>query len=368
VTRVPSLEAVESFARSRIFTSLGKRYETGWFDRTLWMEMADLGLLGLSVAEEYGGGGGPDDLAAALRVFARSGCDLGLTLSWITHLSLLTKSIELFGTDDQKNYYLSKLVSGELVGAAAFSEPMVGAHPGKMTTTAREEYGGYVLDGKKLFTTDGPVADVIMVLAVTGESSGGKELTLFLLDLPADGCTVSTMPLDFLMTSPHGEFEFEGVMLAPDNVLGGPGMGHSPIGKAAFARERACVLCALCGFYDSLAQETADRYRQKYEDMDLEGKTAGSWIHHVSALEVYRRISAELVSASFEGGAAWEGSMDLLIYLGLSYAKWGYWIGQFIVENGIEPGFPMDIMLSDMKVALVNESLLIKEGRKRYLH
>jgi len=368
LSRAPSAEAVEDFARSRIFTTLEKRYETGWFDRGLWMEMAELGLLGLTVSEEYGGSGGPDELATALRVFAKNSCDLGLTLSWITHLSLLTKSIELYGTDAQKSAYLPRLVSGELVGAAAFSEPMVGAHPGKMTTKARREDGGYVLDGRKLFTTDGPVADVVMVLAVTGESEGTKELTLFLLDLPADGCTVSEMPLDFLVTSPHGEFDFNGVKLEPGSVLGGPGMGHSPIGKGAFARERACVLCALCGFFDSLARETADRYRQKYEDMDLDGKAAGSWIHHVSAIEVYRRISTQLVSASFEGGPEWEGSMDLLIYLGLSYAKWGYWIGQFIVENGIEPGFPMDIMLSDMKVALVNESLLIKEGRKRYLH
>jgi len=82
-----SLEEIASFGREKVFSTLGERYECGIFSRKLWSEMGEAGFLGMTVAEEYGGSGGdPLLLAAALREFARSGCDLGLTLCWITHL------------------------------------------------------------------------------------------------------------------------------------------------------------------------------------------------------------------------------------------------------------------------------------------
>ncbi len=125
---------------------------------------------------------------SSLGEFTRAGCDLGLTLSWITHLALCVKSIESFGTEEQKKKYIPRLVSGEWVGAAAVSEPDTGAHPAGMQTTAAETADGFRIDGTKLYITDGPVADLLVVMTVTGEDSQGhKELTAFLVESSAPG-------------------------------------------------------------------------------------------------------------------------------------------------------------------------------------
>jgi len=364
-----SLEEIASFGREKVFSTLGERYECGIFSRKLWSEMGEAGFLGMTVAEEYGGSGGdPLLLAAALREFARSGCDLGLTLCWITHLSICLKSIQSFGTEEQKRRYLPRLTSGEWVAAAAVSEPGTGAHPGGMKTTATPCAEGFILDGEKVFTTGGPVADLLMVLAVTGtDAQGLKEITAFLVETGDEGVDLRPMDLNFVKTAPHSETRFSGVKLAADSVLGSRGEGHSAESRGAFARERSSVLAAVSGLLAAAANEVADRYRQKNEGLHMNGVDAVSWIHHFAAIKVYGLVSDELVRASFEDLEDWRGSMDLLLYMGLSYVQWAMWIEDFIKRHGLESSFPMDVMLNDLKLVQVNEKLLMKEGRKRFL-
>lgn len=366
---VASLDEVGEFASSEVLTTLEERYADGRFSPELWRSMGEMGLLGLTVPERYGGPGGtPEQLADSLREFTRQGRDLGLALSWITHLSLCVKTIERFGTGEQKERYLPGLVSGELVGAVAISEPGTGAHPAGMETLAARRGNGYSLTGSKVYITDGPVADLLVVLAVTGElPGGGKELTTFLVESGKPGFTVQPMELTFLKTAPHGEIEMEEVPLEEGDVIGKAGEGHSEVSRSAFARERSSVAAALSGHFEAAASEVANRYKQKHEGFELEGTDAGSWIHHMSALEVYRRTSNQLVEASFSDYQDWKESIDLLIYLGLSYGKWGFWLAEFVGANKLEPTFPLDIILNDMKLVFVGERLLLGEGRKRYI-
>ncbi len=362
------LEAISNLARDEVFSTLERRYADGVFSRDLWRKMGKTGLFGLTVDEDYGGNGGsPRDLALAVREFTEKGYDLGLSLSWITHHSLCLKSIEAFGTDKQKEKYLPGLISGELVGAAAFSEPETRGDPFNMKTIARRNDGGYKLTGKKVYVTCGPVADVLVTLALTGEEGEKKELTAFIVETSLPGIKIERMDLNFLRTSPHAIVEFEDVMLQDNAVLGEVGGGHSDSSRTAFARERALVLSALCGMFQCAVNEVSARFRQKYEGLRLEGPEAGSWIHHLSALEAYRYLTLEISNRAFLGYEEWKKSVELLIYLGMSYAKWAYWIDAFISRHDIEVTFPLDVVLSDMKLALVNEGLLLKEGKRMYL-
>lgn len=367
---LPSLEDIGSFAAERVRGTLAQRYEAGVFSRDIWKAMGGLGLLGMTVPEQYGGSGGsPLRLAESLREFARAGCDLGLTLCWITHLALCAKSIEDFGTEEQKEQYLPRLAAGEIVGAAAVSEPQSGAHPGGITTTATETGSGFRLDGRKIYITDGPEADLLVVMAVTGESEGRKELTTFLVDSGSPGFEVLRMDLNFVKTSPHGEIAFHGVELESDAVLGGRGEGHAKYSRAAFARERSLVVAAFPGFFESAAAEASELMTRAEEGLGLEGAQAYSWIHHLSALEGYRRLSTGVVETAFEDpvGLRASKSMDVLIYLGISYAKWAGWMEELVASQGIAPSFPLDIMLNDMKLVMVGEKLLVKEARKRFM-
>jgi isovaleryl-CoA dehydrogenase len=365
----PSVEEIGGFASNRIMTTLQERYQAAVFSRDLWKEMGRLGLLGMTVAEEYGGSGGSGrELAVSLAEFARTGCDLGLTLSWITHLALCVKSIESFGTEEQKKRYSPRLVSGEWVGAAAVSEPDTGAHPGRMQTTAREAGVGFSIDGRKMFITDGPEADLLVVMTVTGEDSqGGKELTAFLVESSAPGFEEKQMDLNFLATSPHAEITFKGVEVGHDAMLGRRGDGHSAYSKAAFARERSLVLAAFPGLFTAAADAARERFVKKKGGFDIKGQVAYDWMHHLSALEAYRRLSEQLVDEALDHPQRWKNSIDLLIYLGISYARWSTWIAEFAKAQKLAPCFPLDIMLRDMKLITVGEGLLLKQGLKRYI-
>jgi len=366
---MPHPEDAGRFAREAVLTTLDERYRGGSFSRELWRAMGEEGLLGMTIPTSYGGAGGtPGELARALREFAGEGCDLGLTLCWITHLTLCAVSILKLGTEEQKSRYLPRLASGEWLCAAAVSEPGTGAHPGKMCTRAEADAGGFLLEGTKAFTTGGPEADLLLVMAVTGEAAeGAREISAFLVEGEAAGLTTENMDLEFLRTAPHSITNLAGVRVPAEAMLGAPGEGHSRASRDAFARERAAVFAAVSGILGRAANEVADRYRQRNEGFELDGLEGASWIHHLAALAAYEKLSDGLVADSFEGGASWSASLDVLIYMGISYLKWCVWIEDFVTSHRLERGFPLEPILPDLKLMQVNERLLIKEGRKRFV-
>jgi isovaleryl-CoA dehydrogenase len=365
---IPMLDEIGEFARSEVLATLEQRYSAGEFWRETWRSMGELGLFGICLPADLGGRGGTfRDLAASVRRFAHDSCDMGLTLSWITHLALCVTSIERFGTAEQKGLYLPKLISGEWVGAAAVSEPGTGAHPGGIETTATPTGDGYRLHGKKLYITDGTVADLLVVVAATGESAGLKELTAFLVETATEGVTSSRMELEFLKTSPHAQMTFEDVMLPGDAVLGKPGEGHSRASRSAFARERSLVLSAFAGLFKAASTACAQELYARTGRFELEGKASASWIHHLAALEAYSTLSSDLVEAAFSDSERWKKSMDTLIYLGISYAKWAGWIVEFAAGNKLGSTFPLDTILNDVKLVLVGEGIIYKEGRRRFI-
>ncbi|RMH42803.1 MAG: isovaleryl-CoA dehydrogenase, partial [Alphaproteobacteria bacterium] len=144
--------------------------------RELWREMGELGLLGITVEEEYGGAG-MGYLAHVVAVEEIARASASVSLSYGAHSNLCVNQIRLNGTDEQKRRYLPKLVSGEHVGALAMSEAGAGSDVVSMRLRAEKRNGYYVLNGTKYWITNGPDADTLVVYAKTDPEAGSKGIT-----------------------------------------------------------------------------------------------------------------------------------------------------------------------------------------------
>ena len=195
------------------------------FPRQLWPKMGDLGLLGVTVEEEYGGAGmGYTDHVVAMEEVSRASGSIGL--SYGAHSNLCVNQIRLNGSDDQRRRYLPKLISGAHVGALAMSESGAGSDVVSMQLRAEKKGDRYILNGTKMWITNGPVADVLVVYAKTDMAAHQHGITAFLIEKDFAGFSVSHK-LDKLgmRGSPTGELLFTDCEVPAENILGGVGGG-----------------------------------------------------------------------------------------------------------------------------------------------
>ncbi|MDP7380723.1 MAG: isovaleryl-CoA dehydrogenase [Alphaproteobacteria bacterium] len=195
------------------------------FPRQLWPKMGDLGLLGVTVEEEYGGAGmGYTDHVVAMEEVSRASGGIGL--SYGAHSNLCVNQIRLNGSGDQRRRYLPKLISGAHVGALAMSESGAGSDVVSMQLRAEKKGERYILNGSKMWITNGPVADVLVVYAKTDMAAHQHGITAFLIEKEFAGFSVSPK-LDKLgmRGSPTGELVFTDCEVPAENILGGVGGG-----------------------------------------------------------------------------------------------------------------------------------------------
>ncbi len=196
------------------------------FPAEIFDELADLDVMGVPVAEEYGGLGG-DYLMYALVAEELGRVSGSVGLSFVAHTSLGAKPIEAFGSEKQKEEWLRPLAEGEGMGAWALTEPSSGSDASNMQTTAERDGDGYVLNGTKQFITNASVADSILVKAVTDPEAGYDGISTFIVDPEADdGFSVSTVWDKMgLNASPTCEIQFEDCWIPEERLLGGEGEG-----------------------------------------------------------------------------------------------------------------------------------------------
>ena len=196
-----------------------------WFPRELWPQLGELGLLGITVEEDWGGSGlGYLAQCVVLEELSRVSASVGL--SYGAHANLCVNQIRRWGSEAQKQAYLPRLISGEHLGALAMSEPEAGSDVMSLKLRARAVDGGYRLDGSKLWITNGPGADVLVVYATLDPALGSKGVTAFLVerDDPGFSCAQKLDKLG-MRGSETGELVFQDCFLPADRVLGEPGRG-----------------------------------------------------------------------------------------------------------------------------------------------
>ncbi|MBN9471188.1 MAG: isovaleryl-CoA dehydrogenase [Bosea sp.] len=218
-------DTVHAFAQEKIAPRAEEIDRTNQFPRDLWPQMGALGLHGITVPEEYGGAGlGYLEHCVAIEEVSRASASVGL--SYGAHSNLCVNQIARNGNDAQKKKYLPKLISGEHVGALAMSEPGSGSDVVSMKTKAVRKGDRYVLTGNKMWITNGPIAETLVVYAKTDPEAGPKGITAFLIEKGMKGFSTH-QKLDKLgmRGSDTCELVFEDCEVPEENVLGSVGRG-----------------------------------------------------------------------------------------------------------------------------------------------
>ncbi|SEQ91430.1 acyl-CoA dehydrogenase [Piscibacillus halophilus] len=216
---------VRDFAENEVAPTAAERDEEERFDREIFDKMADLGLTGIPWPEEYGGIGS-DFLSYAIAVeeLSRVCASTGVTLS--AHISLASWPIYTYGNEDQKKNFLQRLATGEALGAYALSEPGAGSDVASMRTTAKKDGDHYVLNGNKVWITNGGVADIYVVFAKTDVDAKHKGISAFIVEKGTDGFSFGKKEQKLgIRSSPTTELIFENCRIPKENLLGEEGQG-----------------------------------------------------------------------------------------------------------------------------------------------
>jgi isovaleryl-CoA dehydrogenase len=218
-------DTVASFAQQKIAPCAAEIDRSNEFPRALWPQLGALGLLGITVEEEWGGAGlGYLAHCVAMEEISRASAAVGL--SYGAHSNLCVNQIRRNGSPEQKKRYLPKLISGEHVGALAMSEPNAGSDVVSMRTRAQRRGDRYVLNGTKMWITNGPLAETMVVYAKTDPTAGSRGITAFIVEKSFAGFSTG-LKLDKLgmRGSDTGELVFTDCEVPADNVLGVVGNG-----------------------------------------------------------------------------------------------------------------------------------------------
>jgi len=249
---------IVKFARDVLNKDVAQRDRDQIFSRELWRKCAEIGIQGLPVPEQYGGSGF-DALSSAIGLEALGyGChDGGLVFALCAHMLSCVVPLWLHGTEEQRQRYLPGLCNGTLVGVHAMTEPSSGSDAFALRTKAERDGDGFRINGTKMFISNGPVADVVIVFAMTNAEKGYHGgVSAFLVESTAQGFHAGAKFEKLgLRTAPLGELVFEDLFVGREAVLGGVG-GGSAVFTSAMDWERICLFASHIGTMERLLEQS----------------------------------------------------------------------------------------------------------------
>ena len=323
--------SVKEFASKVVEPGAHERDVSGSFDRSLWTSVGEFGLAGLPIPEEYGGQGA--DIVTtclALEALAEGGHDAGLGLSLGAHITIGTVPIHLHGTEEQKRKYLPKLCSGEWIGAMAITEPEAGSDAAAIKTRAVRDGDEWVLNGSKIFITNGSVADTIIVIAVTDPAAGaGAGVSAFIVEKDAPGFAVGR-DLDKMGTrsSPLSLLHFDDCRIPADALLGTEGAALWQVAFECFDWERTVMIASSIGGMKA-SLDAAIAYAKERVAFGKPIAKQQAIQHKIAEMKAYYD-AARLVLYK----AAWMKQQGLPHQVEASVAK--YFVAEAAMRNAVE--------------------------------
>jgi len=345
-------DTVRSYSQDRIAPLAEKIDRDDWFPRELWPEMGELGLHGITVEEEWGGSGlGYLEHCIAMEEVSRASASIGL--SYGAHSNLCVNQLRRWGNDDQKKRYLGKLVSGEHLGALAMSEPGAGSDVVSMKLRADKKGDKFILNGSKMWITNGPSADTMIIYAKTDMDAGPKGMTAFLVEKGFKGFSVA-QKLDKLgmRGSETGELVFQDCEVPEENVLGEVGKGVNVL-MSGLDYERAVLAAGAIGIMQA-AMDVVIPYVHEREQFGkpigtfqlVQGKIADMYVS-MNASKAYVYAVAK---ACDRGETTREDAAGAILYAAENATKMALDAIQLLGGNGYINEYPTGRLLRDAKL------------------
>lgn len=353
-------KAVVEFAERVVRPGADERDREARFDREVWNAVGEFGLVGLPIPEEYGGQGADIiTTCLALEALEEGGRDAGLNLSVGAHITIGTVPIWLHGTEEQKRRYLPKLCSGEWIGAFAITEPEAGSDAGAIKARAVLDGDVWRISGSKTFITNGSIADLLIVAAVTDpQATSGSGISCFILE--PNGAKGFSVGKDFEKSgnrsSPLSMLHFDEVEVPADAMLGPEGEALWRVAFECFDWERCVMIASAIGGMEAGLKESLRYVKER--------KAFGKPIAEFQLIQdKLARMKVNLEAARWVlYRAAWLKQEGLPHQTEASIAK--YLVAEAAVENALEAvqifggygyvkDFPIERSIRDAKLAMI---------------
>ena len=345
-------DTVRAFTDDKIAPIAEEIDRTNVFPRHLWPQMGALGLHGITVEEEWGGSGlGYLEHVIAVEEVSRGSASVGL--SYGAHSNLCVNQIRRNGQPDQKRRYLPKLISGEHVGALAMSESGSGSDVVSMKLRADKKGDRYVFNGTKMWITNGPIADTLVVYARTDQNAGPRGITAFIVEKAFKGFkTAQKLDKLGMRGSDTGELVFEDCEIPAENVLGGEGRGVNVL-MSGLDYERAVLAAGSLGIMQACLDVVVPYVHERRQFGEpigsfqlMQGKLADMYV----ALSATRSYVYAVARACDRGQTTRKDAAGAILYA----AEKGTWMAlqsiQALGGNGYINDYPTGRLLRDAKL------------------
>ena len=345
-------ETVHNFAAHEIAPRAAEIDKSNQFPRDLWPKIGALGLHGITVEEEYGGSGlGYLEHCIAVEEISRASASVGL--SYGAHSNLCVNQLRRNGNEAQKRKYLPKLISGEHVGSLAMSEPGAGSDVVSMSTRAEKKGDRYVINGSKMWITNGPIAETLVVYAKTDPAAGPRGITAFIIEKGMKGFSTA-QKLDKLgmRGSDTGELVFDNCEVPEENVLGEVGRGVNIL-MSGLDYERAVLSAGPIGIMQACLDvvmpyvHERKQFGQPIGTFELvQGKLADMY----AAFNACRSYAYTVAAACDRGESTRKDAAACILFCAEAATRAGLDAIQLLGGNGYINDYPAGRLLRDAKL------------------